>query len=344
VVWMPSSVVVGADFAPYVSHGHWGLTASSSWLWVSDFSWGWAPFHYGRWVWIGGRGWGWIPGRVYSPAWVVWRTGFYDDYYVGWAPMPPTWYWHGGWAVRLGYVPYAPYVFCSSTHVFAPHVRPYLAPPARVGLIGPRTQPYVAAAPGVASTGHSPITMTRGPSMADAHIPMGSIPVQRVTPEARAVAFAQSRPQARPYASPQGGPLMGRGDMYGRTPGSSVPTTRPSGPGPQVYAPRPLSPAAAPMQPAMPVLPRPSPVMPSSTPRPYMPSAAVPQFNRPTPGSDFARPAPAPDFARSAPVIRPSAPAPVVRPSSPPPSVSRPSAAPHVSPSRPAAVPRNFSR
>src|SRR5262249_14892057 len=63
-VWVPASTVVGVEFTPYVTHGHWGLTATNSWIWVSDFSWGWAPFHYGRWVWIGGRGWGWIPGRV----------------------------------------------------------------------------------------------------------------------------------------------------------------------------------------------------------------------------------------------------------------------------------------
>ncbi|HEY3594149.1 MAG TPA: DUF6600 domain-containing protein, partial [Polyangiaceae bacterium] len=83
-VWVPNAGVVGSDFAPYVTNGHWGLGSEGSWVWMSDFNWGWAPFHYGRWVWIGGRGWGWIPGRVYAPAWVVWQTGYYDDYYLGW--------------------------------------------------------------------------------------------------------------------------------------------------------------------------------------------------------------------------------------------------------------------
>ena len=82
-----------------------GLAEDGNWMWVSDFNWGWAPFHYGRWLWIFGPWMGWIPGRVYSHAWVVWRTGYYDDYYVGWAPMPPTWYWRSGYAYGLYYVP-----------------------------------------------------------------------------------------------------------------------------------------------------------------------------------------------------------------------------------------------
>ena len=152
VVWVPSASVVGDNFTPYVSDGHWALADDGNWMWVSDFNWGWAPFHYGRWLWISGRGWGWIPGRVYSHAWVVWRTGYYDDYYVGWAPMPPTWYWRSGFAYGLYYVPPAPYVFCSSRYVFYPHVHSYIVPASRVSVIAPRTQPYVAAAATVGPT------------------------------------------------------------------------------------------------------------------------------------------------------------------------------------------------
>ena len=152
VVWVPSASVVGDSFTPYVSDGHWALAEDGNWMWVSDFNWGWAPFHYGRWLWISGRGWGWIPGRVYSHAWVVWRTGYYDDYYVGWAPMPPTWYWRSGYAYGLYYVPPAPYVFCSSRYVFYPHVHSYIVPASRVSVIAPRTQPYVAAAATVGPT------------------------------------------------------------------------------------------------------------------------------------------------------------------------------------------------
>ncbi len=87
-VWVPAGSVVGDDFAPYQSAGHWALDDDGQWLWVSDYSWGYIPFHYGRWVWIGDRGWSWIPGRAYAPSWVVWRVG--EDGYIGWAPMPPT--------------------------------------------------------------------------------------------------------------------------------------------------------------------------------------------------------------------------------------------------------------
>jgi hypothetical protein len=100
-VWVPNAEAVGPDFAPYETAGHWALTEDDQWTWVSDYPWGWAPFHYGRWLWIDGRGWAWIPGGVYAPAWVVWRTGVYDEAYVGWAPMPPVWCWRGGVAVRV---------------------------------------------------------------------------------------------------------------------------------------------------------------------------------------------------------------------------------------------------
>jgi hypothetical protein len=200
-VWVPRGAVVGADFAPYVTAGHWALDDSGSWLWVSDYGWGWAPFHYGRWVWISGRGWGWIPGRVYAPAWVVWRTGYYDDYYVGWAPMPPSWYWWGGVAVSLTVIPPAPYVFCSSSHVFYPHVHGYIVPAGRVALIAPRTRVYAAAAP-FASGGYRTYAVPRGPTLSAAHVPARVVPTARVAPPLRAREFARTAPAARPFASP----------------------------------------------------------------------------------------------------------------------------------------------
>jgi hypothetical protein len=194
-VWVPSSGVVGDDFAPYVTAGHWGVTDDNQYLWVSDYSWGWAPFHYGRWVWIGGRGWAWIPGRVYSPAWVVWRTGYYDDYYVGWAPMPPSWYWYGGFAVGLTVIPPAPYVFCSSRYVFYPGVRTYIVPATRVAVIGARTRPYVAATPiGTGGAAYHTMAMTRGPSFGAAHIPASAVPSQRVAPDQHAMAYSRAHP------------------------------------------------------------------------------------------------------------------------------------------------------
>lgn len=97
-VWVPSSAVVGADFTPYSTAGHWSY--DNDYVWESDYAWGWAPFHYGRWVFIDGRGWSWIPGRAYRGAWVSW--GVDDGYgYAGWYPLAPAFVWRGG--VAIGY-------------------------------------------------------------------------------------------------------------------------------------------------------------------------------------------------------------------------------------------------
>jgi len=55
------------------------------WYWQSDYSWGWAPFNYGRWAYVHHR-WCWIPGNRWAPSWVYWRS--HDEGY-GWAPLPP---------------------------------------------------------------------------------------------------------------------------------------------------------------------------------------------------------------------------------------------------------------
>jgi hypothetical protein len=72
-------------FRPYSSNGDWVYT-EYGWTWVSDYRWGWAPFHYGRWYFDDYMGWMWIPGYEWAPAWVTW--GSYNDYY-GWAPLGP---------------------------------------------------------------------------------------------------------------------------------------------------------------------------------------------------------------------------------------------------------------
>ncbi|MDP4250367.1 MAG: hypothetical protein Q8918_09705 [Bacteroidota bacterium] len=83
-VWIPTSVSVG--FRPYGSSGHWVFT-EDGWTWISDYSWGWAPFHYGNWFYDDGYGWMWIPGYDWAPAWVTW--GEYGGNY-GWAPIGPN--------------------------------------------------------------------------------------------------------------------------------------------------------------------------------------------------------------------------------------------------------------
>jgi hypothetical protein len=149
-VWVPSPSVVGDDFTPYLSAGHWGF--DDDYVWVSDYDWGWAPFHYGRWVYAGPMGWEWIPGRTYAGAWVAWRYGVGDWGYVGWAPLGPSWCWRGGLAVGVGFVPRAPYSFVGAHDLFAPAIRGRMVTGPQVGVVGAHTQPYVPASPRLGSS------------------------------------------------------------------------------------------------------------------------------------------------------------------------------------------------
>ncbi len=116
VVWVPSTTLVGAQFSPYVTGGHWAYTAEG-YYWVSDYAWGWGPFHYGRWVWADAYGWVWIPGARYSPAWVEWR---YGNGYMGWGPAYPHYCFRGGHAVLITVAP-TPFVFVQSSYFFHPY-------------------------------------------------------------------------------------------------------------------------------------------------------------------------------------------------------------------------------
>ena len=140
-VWVPSPSVVGSDFAPYVSAGHWSYD-DDEYAWVSDYDWGWAPFHYGRWVYAS-NAWSWIPGRRYAGAWVSWRYGAGDWGYVGWAPLAPTWGWRRGVAYRLGFAPQMPYSFVANGQLFAPHVGAALMVGPQVAAIGANTRPWL---------------------------------------------------------------------------------------------------------------------------------------------------------------------------------------------------------
>lgn len=73
-------------FQPYATDGYWENTPYG-WMWISDYKWGWATFHYGRWFYDDYLGWMWIPGYEWAPAWVTWGT--YRNCY-GWAPMGPN--------------------------------------------------------------------------------------------------------------------------------------------------------------------------------------------------------------------------------------------------------------
>jgi Family of unknown function (DUF6600) len=129
-VWSPSSAVVGADFFPYATSGHWVLT-EYGWTWVSDWDWGWAPFHYGRWVSVFGYGWCWRPGRLWGPSWVAWRHG---GGYVGWSPLGPR-------GVRIAAPRPYPHAwrFSTAAELAAPH--PHFLPSAAARTIVGRTTP-----------------------------------------------------------------------------------------------------------------------------------------------------------------------------------------------------------
>jgi hypothetical protein len=239
-VWTPAPSAVGPDFTPYVSSGHWAY--DDDYVWVSDYSWGWAPFHYGRWVFADGRGWMWIPGREYRGAWVTWSVD--DGYsYLGWAPMGPSFVWFGGvpvgyrgyWGPRWAYVPRG--------DVFAPRVGArVIVGPSAVG-IGGRMRPYTVA------EGHI------GPPPARFGYRAEQIP--RVTGNA-AVSVSRAQQYARPStARPRGASaparVESRPSVSAVQPGrprfeSSRPTSSPAmpqrAPGPTTtYAPRPIGPS-----------------------------------------------------------------------------------------------------
>lgn len=90
--WQPTVVVVNRGWRPYCDGGRWIYT-DYGWYWMSDYSWGWAPFHYGRWFTHPRYGWCWWPDRVWGPSWVSWR---YSNDYCGWAPLPPAAYYRPG--------------------------------------------------------------------------------------------------------------------------------------------------------------------------------------------------------------------------------------------------------
>jgi len=197
-VWVPSDNVVGSDFVPYQTAGHWMY--DDDYTWVSDYSWGWAPFHYGRWVYGGGYGWEWIPGRTYAGAWVSWRYGWGDWPYVGWAPLGPTWGWFGGYAVGYGFVVREPYVFCGSGELFAPNVGSRVVAGGAVATVAAHTQPWTAARPTVGGRVAANPTVG-GPPPSVLHIPASNV--------AHGVVNQRGIAQARAFARPSTAMTLG---------------------------------------------------------------------------------------------------------------------------------------
>lgn len=106
--WQPTVAVVNTGWQPYCDGGSW-LWTDTGWYWSSTYSWGWAPFHYGRWHHNARIGWVWHPGYDWAPAWVAWRS---STAHCGWAPLPPECRWNasigfswvnGNTAVSVGF-------------------------------------------------------------------------------------------------------------------------------------------------------------------------------------------------------------------------------------------------
>jgi hypothetical protein len=81
-VWRPYNVE--PNWSPY-TNGYW-QHSNQGWMWISNYNWGWRPYHYGRWWFSDRYGWVWSPGYVFAPSWVTWM---YNDDYVGWYPISP---------------------------------------------------------------------------------------------------------------------------------------------------------------------------------------------------------------------------------------------------------------
>lgn len=130
-VWQPDVAADDPDWRPYTD-GHWVYT-DRGWTWVSNESFGWACYHYGRWARLRERGWIWVPGDQWAPAWVSWRQSDDDDY-VGWAPLPPECEPRSGvrvqgWVDQYYDIGPAAYVFLKIADLVRPSYRQAVLPP-----------------------------------------------------------------------------------------------------------------------------------------------------------------------------------------------------------------------
>jgi len=92
-IWVPNPQYLYDGWTPYCD-GQWVWT-DWGWMWVSNYRWGWYPYHYGRWWHSNAYGWVWSPGHRWAPGWVDWCS---SGGYVGWHPISPReHYGHGGY-------------------------------------------------------------------------------------------------------------------------------------------------------------------------------------------------------------------------------------------------------
>jgi hypothetical protein len=305
-VWVPNSDEVGANFSPYLTGGHWAYT-DEGYYWASDYSWGWAPFHYGRWMWTDGYGWAWIPGARYAPAWVDWR---YGGGYVGWGPMYPSWYWRNGVVVYTSAAP-TPYVFCPGNQLFSRQPSLIVAGKgASPGLVA-GTKPYTppSRTPGAARPFVGPDPKAAGVpdnamKAATIPVPAQSRPDRIAWQPAASSKLAPVRPvagaNAPRVASPNSPGAYSRpASPVGRPTYAPPPTVRPANP---VYTGRPTTPAPLPK----PTYTRPPAYTPPTYSRPPTTYSPPPTYSRPpttySPPPTYSRPpttySPPPTYSR----------------------------------------------
>jgi hypothetical protein len=143
--WQPSVGSLNVSWRPYCHRGHWVWT-DCGWCWQSDYSWGWAPFHYGRWCQVEGYGWLWEPDTVWAPSWVSWRE---CDSHWGWAPLPfaarfdvGAGFHFGGqhWGVDIGFgLGASAFCFVPRDHFYDLNCSLYLAPRDQINVFYGRT-------------------------------------------------------------------------------------------------------------------------------------------------------------------------------------------------------------
>jgi hypothetical protein len=133
-VWTPR--VATRSWRPY-QNGHWVWT-DLGWSWVSNESFGWATYHYGRWYDDPDYGWEWVPGNQWAPAWVDWHA---SNDYVGWAPLPPSYDYRPGVTVNVDLAP-EDFVFVPQARFLDTRLVDYAAPSWQCGQIYRGTRSY----------------------------------------------------------------------------------------------------------------------------------------------------------------------------------------------------------
>jgi hypothetical protein len=152
-VWSPyDAQLEGASWDPY-GYGHWVYYPRFGYVWVSDYTWGYAPFQCGLWNYFDNFGWGWAPGAGCNPWW---GNGFYGAGYYG----------GGGWGYRLGNYPPG----------YHPPRRPLPGPIHPLPRPGPHP---------VQNPGHNPIRVHEGPVKAPIGVDHRSVAVSNPPPTSR---------------------------------------------------------------------------------------------------------------------------------------------------------------